>query len=262
MSRNLVALTRPVGPRLAECELTHLERVPLDPQVADRQHEAYVSALRDLGCQVVRLPDLDDHADGVFVEDTVLVLDEMAVVTRPGAASRRGETADLRPLVARYRPVESIRGPGTLDGGDVLRIGRTMYVGLSTRTSKEGIDELRRLVAPPGYTVVPVPFSGCLHLKSAATLVAERLVLVNPDWVDPAAFHGVDTVAVAPHEAFAANALRVGDSVIHPASFPTTRKRLEAAGLTVVPVDLSELARAEGGVTCCSVVFELAPQAS
>lgn len=261
MTRSLVALTRPVGARLADCELTHLDRLPLDPGLAARQHDAYEAALRLLGCRVERLPDLPEHPDGVFIEDTLLILDEVAVITRPGAASRRDETADLGPLVEPFRSVELLRGPGTLDGGDVLRVGRTLFVGLSSRTSEDGIDELRHILSPLGYTVHPVPFSGCLHLKSAATAVSEHLVLLNPEWVDPAVFDGLDTLPVAPGEPFAANALRVGDSVIHPSAFPETRQGLENAGIAVLSVDISELARAEGGVTCCSVVFETIDQA-
>jgi len=257
-----VALTRPVGPRFSECELTHLEREPIDVPRARAQHAAYEATLSRLGCGVVRLPALDRHPDGVFIEDTLLVLDEVAVVTRPGSPERRKETRGLRGLVAPWRPVETIRPPGTLDGGDVLRLGRTLFVGRSTRTTEEGIEDLRRIVSPFGYAVHALPVAGCLHLKSAASPVGRDLLLVNPAWVDPAAFGNAGILEVSPDEPSAANALRTGDCVIHPSAFPATRARLERAGVSVVPVEVSEILRAEGGVTCCSVVFPEMGQAS
>jgi dimethylargininase len=193
----------------------------------------------------------------VFVEDTAIVLDTMAVVTRPGAVSRRSETAGIASVLAPYRPLATLPAPATLDGGDVVRLGRTLYVGLSTRTGEAGVAALGALGEPAGYTVRGVPVSGCLHLKSAATAVAPDLVLLNPTWVDPAAFGAATVVEVDPREPFAGNALPVGEAVLFPAAFPRTRGRLVALGLSVVPVDLSELAKAEGALTCCSLVFEV-----
>ena len=246
----LLAITRAVSAAIAECELTHLERVPIDVEVARAEHAAYERALAAAGCEVQRLPSPDDHPDAVFVEDTAVVLDELAVITRPGAASRRGETAAVAEALRPHRVLASIAAPATLDGGDVLRLGRTLYVGVGGRTDMAGVQQLRALVAPHGYAVRPVAFRGALHLKTAVTAVADDLVLLNPAWVDAATFDGARTLAVDPGEPMAGNALRVGGRVVHGAHFPRTRARLEAAGLAVVPVPAAELAKAEGGVTC------------
>ncbi|HXI19933.1 MAG TPA: N(G),N(G)-dimethylarginine dimethylaminohydrolase [Gemmatimonadales bacterium] len=250
----LLALTRAVSPRIAECELTFLARDPIDYRRAESQHAAYERCLEELGAVVERVPGDPAWADGVFIEDTAVVLDEVAVVTRPGAASRRGEVAGLAEALGRYRRVAAIEAPGTLDGGDVLRVGRLLYVGRSTRSDAEGIAQLARLVTRWGYTVVPVEFGGCLHLKSAATRVAETTVLLNPGWVAPHTFHGLDLVETHPAEPSAANALPCGDRLIYPAACPRTADRLARHGLRLRTVDLSELARAEGGVTCCSLL--------
>jgi dimethylargininase len=254
MSR--IALTRPVSGSIARCELTHLRRQPIDLGRARAQHAAYEEALAALGCAVERLPEEPELPDAVFVEDTAVVLDELAVVTRPGAASRRGETAAVAAALAAHRPVAHAEVPATLDGGDVLRLGRTLFVGLGGRTNRAGVEALRALAAPLGYTVRAVPFKGCLHLKSAATVVAPDTVLLNPSWVAAAFFGRVALVEVDEAEPFAGNVLRLAGTVVMAAGAPRTRARLEARGVSVVEVDLSELAKAEGAVTCCSLVFE------
>jgi dimethylargininase len=245
-----------VSPALARCELTHLPRVPVDAALARLQHERYETALASLGCTVLRVADAPDLPDAVFVEDTAVVLPEVAVVTRPGAASRRPETAATARALAAWRPLAFIEEPGTLDGGDVLPLGATLYVGASGRSNASGIGQLRSLLAPFGYAVEAVPFGGCLHLKSAVTAVAADRILVNPAWVDPARFEGVAALETDPAEPHAANVLLVGDAVVYPESFPGTRSRLLAAGVAVTAVDVSELQKAEGAVTCCSLVFE------
>lgn len=255
MVERFVALVRPVSAALASCELTHVARAPIDVGRAVAQHVAYCEALASLGCRVVELPALPAHPDAVFVEDTVLVLDEVAVLTRPGAASRRGEVASMAEAVSRFRPVRAIESPGCIDGGDILRIGRTLYVGASSRSDADGIAQLRNLVAPFGYAVTAVPLQGCLHLKSAITQVDEDTVLVQPAWLDAAQFAHLRQIEVAPEEMHAANALRIGTRIVCPDNVPRTRERLVAAGLDVVTVDVSELQKAEGAVTCCSVVF-------
>jgi dimethylargininase len=251
----LVALTRDVSPSLGNCELTHLAREPIDVERARLQHVAYERALAAQGCRVERLSGLPACPDAVFVE--AVVVDEHAVITRPGAASRRAETASATEALAAYRSLTTIDGPGTLDGGDVLRLGRRIFVGRSSRSNDAGVDALRRSLEPFGYSVHSVEIDGCLHLKSAVTEAAPGLVLVNPAWVDPAVFGTVRTVTVDPREPLAANGLRVGDRLLHDAAFPRTRERLEAVGIQVIPVDLSELAKAEGAVTCCSIVFDV-----
>ena len=190
------------------------------------------------------------------MEDTAIVLDEVAVITRPGAASRRGEVEPMAVALAGLREIVRIEPPGTLDGGDVLRLDRTLYVGGSARSSADGIAQLGRAVAPFGYRVETVPLHGCLHLKSAITRIAADRLLFNPAWVDARHFPGWSCVDIEPLEPHAANALPVGDLVIYPASCPRTAERLRDLGIDIVSVDMSETEKAEGGVTCCSVVFD------
>lgn len=254
----LHALTREVSRSLADCEITHIARQPIDVATARRQHEAYERALERAGCAVERLAEEPALADSVFVEDTALVLDEVAVMLRPGAKSRRPEVESVAAALARHRELARMEGPGTIDGGDLLRLGRTIYVGLSTRSDRHGIAELGRLVAPYGYRVDGVKLSGCLHLKSAATEVDDRTILVNPEWVDAAAFDGRGAIEIDGSEPHAANALRIGDHLIYPSTFPRTAAKLERAGFALETVDLSELAKAEGAVTCCSLIIPVA----
>ena len=252
-----IALTRPVPNSLAACELTHLSRVPIDVTVARAQHADYERALAGLGCDVRQIPPAHDHPDSVFVEDAAIVLDEIAVITRPGAASRRGETAGVAATLGAYRQLEFLSEPATLDGGDVLRLGRTLYVGVGARTNGEGARQLAELVAPHGYGVCLARVGECLHLKSAVTEVAPGLLLLNPAWVDAQAFAGYGAVEVDPGEPFAANVLRIGDTILSASSYDRTNARLGALGLRVQPLGLSELAKAEAGLTCCSLILAI-----
>jgi dimethylargininase len=252
----LIALTREVSPAITQCELTHLERVPIDYESARSQHAQYLAALRRLDIQIQSLPAEPDLPDSVFVEDTALVLDECAVITRPGADSRKPEIESIARALGPYRTLFHIQAPATLDGGDVLRLDRTLYVGLSSRTNQEGIDQLRALLRPLGYSVEGASVTGCLHLKTAITQVGPDTLLVNPAMIEKDDFPGWNFIEVDPAEPLAANALLVGDHLIYPSAYPLTQARLEAAGLQLVLVDASELAKAEGGVTCCSLIFE------
>ncbi len=251
----LVAITREVGPSLAGCELSYVPRAPIDAVRAAAQHRAYRDALATLGCRVIALPAEAALPDAVFVEDVAVVLDEVAILTRPGAPSRRAEVASVAEVLMHHRPLRAIEAPGTLDGGDVLRIGRSLYVGRAARSNDAGIAQLRALTVDHGYSVVAIPTQDCLHLKSAVTQVADDVLLVQPAWIDPAAFAGFRLIEVDPAEEHAANSLRVGDGLIYPDSFPRTRQRLDAAGIAVTALDVSELQKAEGAVTCCSLVF-------
>ncbi len=252
----LVALTRSVPASIGRCELTHLQREPIDHARAVREHEAYEDALVRLGCRVERLPDLPDDPDSVFVEDTAIVLDALAVIARPGAVSRRGEVASAAAALARYRPLAYIRPPATLDGGDVLVLPGVAFVGISGRTNADGGRQLATLLAPHGYRVVPVPVSGCLHLKSAVTSAGGGHLLLNPLWVDLAVFGAeFDVVEVDPAEPHGANVLAIGDRVLCAEVFPATRRRLEAHGIVTLSVPAGELAKAEGGLTCGSLVL-------
>ena len=251
-----IAITREVSRSIAQCELTHFSRVQIDLELARRQHQQYQLALAELGCEVVSLAEQPDLPDSVFVEDVAIVLDECAVITRPGAESRRPETDSVASKLREYRTLSFIEAPGTLDGGDVLRVGKTLYVGLSGRSNNAAVDQLQALIAPYGYTVKAVEVSGCLHLKSAVSQAAENTLLINPKWVNPANFGAIEWVEVDPAEAYAANTLLIGKGIIYPTSFPRTRQLLEQRGIQVVAVDVSELQKAEGAVTCCSLVFE------
>ena len=256
----IIAVTRPVSPSLGECELTHLEREPIDVERACEQHAAYEDLLRLIGATLVRAPAAPAFPDAVFIEDTAVVLDQIAVITRPGATSRQGETEAVAELMAVYRPVVSMKAPATLDGGDVLLLGHSLYVGRSGRTNDEGIAQLASFVSPFGHPVIPVEFRGCLHLKSAVTAVEDDVLLINPAWVSADAFPHCDTLAVDPREPYAANALRLGGVVVYPSHYPYTRDLLVQRGLCVATTDCSELAKAEGAVTCCSLVFEHEPE--
>jgi dimethylargininase len=255
----LIAITRDVSPSLGGCELSYVSRSVIDVDLAAAQHHAYRQALQWLGCRVVALPAEEAMPDAVFVEDVAVVLDEVAVLTRPGADSRRAEVASVAEVLARHRPLRALDAPGTLDGGDVLRVDRTLYVGQSERSNAAGIAQLRDHVAGFGYEVRLVPIHGCLHLKSAVTQVAGDTLLVQPAWVDLAAFAGFRLIEVDPGEEHAANALWVGGGVVYPSWFPRTQRRLEDAGIVVTPVDVSELQKAEGAVTCCSLVLRELP---
>jgi|TARA_B100001105_G_scaffold210043_1_gene174469 dimethylargininase len=251
-----IAVTRGISPAIGHCQLTHLEREPIDDEVARAQHGTYERVLRDLGCQVEHLAEEPDLPDSVFVEDIAVVLDEVAIITRPGAESRRGERSSIRRALEPHRRLEHIRAPGILDGGDVLVVQKDIYVGLSTRSDDEAVRQLKLLVADLGYTVTGVEVRGCLHLKSAVTAVSEDTLLINPDWIDATYLPGHAFIQVDPAEPSAANVVRVGDTVLFAADFPRTGERISAAGFRTLPVDASELAKAEGALTCCSLIFE------
>ncbi|GLR47055.1 dimethylarginine dimethylaminohydrolase family protein [Sphingomonas astaxanthinifaciens] len=254
------AFTRGLSPTFAACELTHLDRKPIDLARAERQHRAYEAALADAGLEVVRLPDLPGHADSVFVEDTAILLGEHAIITRPGAQSRRDETdSTAESLSDRFIVHRLTRGK--LDGGDVLRIGKRLYVGQSSRSDCAGIVNLAGLAGRLGYEVVEVPHERCLHLKTGATHVGHDsagrdVVLINPDWIDPNAFEDVFLLPSHPLESFGANALRAGDRLLHAAAYPYTAERLRALGFDVEDVDIGELEKAEAGLTCMSLIAD------
>jgi len=255
MIRMYVALTRAVPPTLADCELTHLARQPIDLGHAVAQHAQYEALLGELGARVERVEAAPDHPDSVFVEDTAVVFDELAILTRPGAASRRAEVDAVAAVLGSYRPLHSIDAPGTLDGGDVLTVGRRVFVGLSRRTNADGVRQLTTLLEPLGYAVTGVPLERCLHLKSAATAATDRMIVYNPAWIDAAVFDGLECLPVGAGEAAGANLLRVGEAIVCSAAAPGLARQLEARGLAVHPLDASELAKAEGALTCCSLIF-------
>jgi len=250
----IYAVTREVSAAIGRCELTHVDRVAIDVDLARTQHAAYRQLLGEFGCAVLELPAEPDLPDSVFVEDTAVVLDELAVLTRPGAESRRAEVASIANALAPYRTCAALTAPATLDGGDVLCVGKTLWVGLSSRTNRAGIEQLERLVAPHGYAVRSTKVRGALHLKSAVTAVSDDTLLVNPDWIDRD-FDGYRNLAVDPREPLAANVVRVGGHVAASSSFPRTAERLDAAGIDCRLVASSEVGQAEGALSCCSLIF-------
>ncbi len=252
----LIAVTRAVSRSIARCELTHLKRVAIDLEKARSQHRAYEEALRSVGVRPLSLPEEPELPDAVFVEDTAVVFDECAVLTRPGARSRRPEVASIARVLAPYRSLCRIEAPGTMDGGDVLVVGDDVWVGWTTRTNRPAVEQLRSCLQRFGKRVHAVPVAGCLHLKSAATLAAENTLLVNPAWVRKSDFPGMNFIEVDPNEPQAANILLVGGHAFYQPAYPRTLARLEAAGIRPRLVDVSELAKAEGALTCCSLVFE------
>jgi dimethylargininase len=252
----LIAITRDVSPGIHACELTHVTRKPIDLDRARVQHRRYEHCLAELGCNVVSLPAESDLPDSVFVEDTALVLDELAIVLRPGAESRRGETASIARALAPYRLLSHVEAPGIVDGGDILRLGRAIFVGQTPRSNAAGIEQLHSMLRPFGCRVEGVPVRGCLHLKSAVTQIADEALLINRAFVDPASLPTMRLINVDASEPNAANALRIGEVVLFPEAFPETARRLEAAGIRLRRLDISELAKAEAGLTCCSLVFD------
>ncbi len=250
-----IALTHLVSPHLDRCELSYYEREPIDLELAGRQHKQYCAALTGAGLEVLELAVNRSLPDSVFVEDTAVVVDEVAVLTRPGAPSRRPEVPGIGKELAKYRPLLPIEDPATLDGGDVLQVGRRFFVGLSTRTNLAGAEALQGLLAPHGYQVTPVPLRDCLHLKATCTALDEATLLVNPDRLDTAPLAGCELVPVPRSEPEAANCLRIGETVLLPASHPRTAARVSDLGYQVRTLDISELQKAEAGLTCCSLIF-------
>ena len=251
-----IALTHIVTPNLSECQLTHRERLPINLALATRQHAAYCDTLHSHGLEVIELDVNRDYPDSVFVEDTAVVVDEVAVMANPGAPSRQGEVTNMEPVLAKYRPIARIQPPVTLDGGDVLIVGKKVFVGLSTRTDRAGAEALRSILTPLGYRVTAVPVHGALHLKSAVTAVDKATLLANPLWLDTAPFANFRIVPVAENEPWAANALRLEDTVYFAQGFPATAAALSKLGYDVKAIDISELQKAEAGLTCSSLIFK------
>lgn len=251
----LTAITRAVSAAIVHCEISFIDRKPIDLARAQEQHHAYEQLLEKLGARVISLPTEPALPDSMFVEDPAIVLDELAVILPLGTESRRPEGTSLAKALAPFRKLEYVTLPGTLEGGDVLRIGRKLFVGLTKRSNAEGIRQLAAILAPHKHEVVAVPVTGCLHLKSAVTHIGSNTLLANRAWFDTAPFGGYDWIDVDPAEPHAANALAFGGTIIFPASFPRTCARIEARGFHVTSLDISELQKAESGLTCSSLIF-------
>jgi dimethylargininase len=250
-----IAITREVSLRFNECEITHIDRLPIDVEIARAQHHDYLKALASLGCQLVELPAETELPDSVFVEDTAFILPELAVITRPGADSRKPEIDSIIRTLSPYLPLLHVREPATIDGGDVLVLGKNIYIGISTRSNAASVYQVQEMLKDSGYKISAVEMHGCLHLKTAVTKVDENTLLINPKWVDNFHFKESEWIEVDPSESFAANCLPIGEGILYSTAFPKTQKRLEARGYRIVPVNVTELAKAEGAVTCCSLII-------
>jgi dimethylargininase len=242
-----------------DCELSFAERTPIDNDLALAQHAAYRAMLNELGAEVIVVSSSDNLPDCVFVEDTAVVLEEVAIMASPGAPSRRGEIEAVEEALRLFRPIEWIRLPATLDGGDVLIVGRTLFVGLSARTNVGGVAALREIAEPRGYRVWPLEIHDCLHFKSACTALDDTTLIMNPSWLDQDSLNGLANryrlVAIPPEEPFAADVLRISTRICLPDAHPRTANLIASLGYDVRTIDLSEFAKAEGGVTCLSIVF-------
>ena len=256
MQEMLTAITRAVSPEINSCELGYLRREEIDVAKAVEQHRQYETCLRELGAEVISLPAEPGLPDCMFVEDPAVAVEQIAVMTRMGAESRRGESESLAKVLARFRPLEWLRAPATLEGGDVLRAGSTLFVGLSARTNQAGIEQLAGLLQPLGYCVRAVPVRGCLHLKSGCCAIGERRILANREWIDTSTFDGFEIIGVPAEEPGAANVLTIGRTALAPSAYPRTAELLTRLGWNVRQLDISELMKAEAGLTCSSILLE------
>jgi dimethylargininase len=251
----MLVLTHIPSPKMDRGQRTHVARVSIDYDLAVRQHESYCRLLRRCGAKVCTLDVNRDSPDCVFIEDTALVLDEVAVLASMGAEARRGEPAGIEPDLREHREVHRVEWPAKLEGGDVLPVGRTLLVGLSSRTNSAGVHALQSIVSRYGYRVSPALVHGCLHLKTACTALPDNSLLVNGAWLDSQALEGFHLTSIPEEEPWAANVLLIGNSVCIPAEHLHTAALIRERGFEVATVELSEFAKAEGGITCLSLLF-------
>ncbi len=241
---------------MEQCTRTYVAPTSIDYGQALRQHKEYCRTLRACGVEAHTLEVNGEYPDCAFVEDTAIVLDELAALASMGEPSRRAEPAGIEPELKRYREVHRVRLPATIEGGDVLRVDRTLLVGLSSRTNSEGVSALEQIVRRHGYRVVAVAVRGCLHLKTACTALPDGRLLVNSAWLDTNALRGFESIHIPDEEPWAANVAHIGTSVCISAAHVRTAELIRELGFDVQPVDLSEFAKAEGGVTCLCILFD------
>jgi dimethylargininase len=251
----LTAITRAVSSALVNCELSFIERKPIDMAKARAEHHAYESLLERLGAKVISLPEEPELPDSMFVEDPAVVLDEIAIICPLGTETRRNAAPTIAAAIEKFRKLAHKKLPGTLEGGDVLRVGKKIYVGVTRRSNPEGIRQLAVLVRSYGYDLTAIPVTGCLHLKSAVTFLGKNTLLGNRAWFDWKRMEGYEWIDVHPAEPHAGNALQIGDNVVFPASFPRTANLIKEKGFTLQQIDISELQKAESGLTCSSLLF-------
>lgn len=251
----IAILNKPTS-ALEKCELTFIDRAPIQLQVAQEQHSKYASALQRAGIQVEVLEVNETSPDAVFVEDVAIVLDELAVITSMGSANRRTEIAAMAQIIAGFRKeVRHISLPAMIEGGDILRVRKTLFVGKTSRTNLAGISALTEIVQPFGYEVVPVEVHGCLHLKTGITALNDQTFIRNPNWIDSLPFKNYMLMDVAADEPWGANVLRIDDNLFISAAYPQTADKIDALGFKNERIDISEFGKAEAGLTCMSLVL-------
>jgi len=247
------AVTRTPAHSLASCELTFVERKAINIDVAIAQHQQYRAVLASLGLNVINLPAMDAFPDSCFVEDDAVVLGDVAVLLNPGAESRREEVGLIADALADLVETVSLKGSGTIDGGDVLTVGKTCFVGISTRTSREGFESFQKTATGLGFDAIPIDTKHSLHLKTAVTSVDDETLLFNPEWLDIVDFAGFRLLEAK--EQFGANVLRVGDQILVDVAHKLTNEELTANGFDLVTTDISEFKKAEAGLTCLSLLI-------
>ncbi len=219
------------------------------------QHQAYVEALKSIGLTVIELDPLPDYPDAHFVEDTAVVTPEVAIITNPGAPSRQGEEKSIASVLEQYRQIEHIQAPGTIDGGDVLMIGKHFLIGISERTNQQGAEQIGRILEKYGNTHTTIPVGAGLHFKSSVNIVSNNTLVVTQDFVNHEALKAYNKIAVDHKESYAANTLWINDHLLVPKGFPNTNTKLEALGRPIVELDVSEMQKMDGGLTCLSIRF-------
>jgi len=251
-----IALTHSVSPSIGRCELSFVERKPINYEMAVKQHEHYCAALSNCGIKVIELSVNRSYPDSTFIEDTAVVVDEIAIMASMGVDSRRGEIRGIELELAKYREIARIQPPATLEGGDVLLVGKQVFVGLTPRTNQAGVDSLRTVLEPFGYQISSVAVRDCLHLKSACTAINNHTLLVNPHWIELKPFRDFRIITVPEQEPWAANSLHINHTTYLHAGFSKMVTLLRSLGFSVKTINISELLKAEAGLTCSSIRFK------
>ena len=251
----LSVITHLPSPSLEQCELTFLDTKPIDINKAQKEHQDYQKMIESCGAKVITLDENLALPDSVFVEDPIIVFDEIAVLTSMGVESRRKESATMETVFKKYRKIKKIELPAQIEGGDVLKIGKRIFVGKSARTNAQGIRALREIMTPYGYEVIAVKVSGCLHLKTGCTALDEKTLLINPAWVDSKVFSGFTQIIVPKEEPFGANILKINETICMNSAFVKTIELVKSLGYSVKSTDITEFVKAEAGLTCMSVPF-------
>ena len=249
------AIARKPGNNFAQGLTTAVGAKPPQYELLLKQHETYLETLKSCGLEVAILDPLPDYPDAYFVEDTAVVTPDVAVITNPGAETRKGEEESMVPVLANFRKIKSIQAPGTVDGGDVLQVGKHFLIGLSQRTNKEGAGQLGHILESFGNTWVTIPVGAGLHFKSSVNFVGKNTLLITPDFAECEQLNGYDKIVVDEADAYAANTLLVNGYLLTPAGFPDTRKQLEVLGFKIIELETSEVHKMDGGLTCMSIRF-------